>query len=62
MLFNLDGGWLSTVFMQYHVIENIYIKQNTTALHHNKTTDVTQETTECQKHGVPTKQRKKYVH
>jgi hypothetical protein len=54
MLFNLEIGWLSTEFTQFHVIENIDIKQNTTALHHNKTMHVPQETTECQKHGVPT--------
>jgi hypothetical protein len=61
MLLNLEGGWFSTEVTEYHVVQNIDIKQYTTALHHNKSTHATQETTECQKHGVLTEQRKNYI-
>jgi hypothetical protein len=42
------------MFTEYHVAQNIDLTHNTTALHRNKTPQITQETTECQKHGVST--------
>jgi hypothetical protein len=44
---------------QYHVIQNIDPRHNTTALLHNTTPHITQESTECQKHEVPSE--KEYI-
>jgi hypothetical protein len=47
IIFDLEGGWLTKEVTKYQVVLNADIKQNTTALHHNK---ATQGPTDCQKH------------
>lgn len=52
----------NTVVVQLNYItcsQNTDLTHNTTTLHPSKTQHTTQETMECQNHGVPTEQRKR---